>query len=292
VDVSFRVAGSFGNGGSEQRLYELDPGITKDIQISLFEQPRMMTVNTLISANIPSTFSTFLRSAEKINRTDTEEYERISDKELTLSVPGEFVVDNEDPGFQHFSMSHDSKLKQFIDARKEQQNEIFYDVVMSGRIPIKWTPVAHSGFYGESVRSALLTRSGEGGNTASWTTILPSAGFYDVYVFIPTSAMLGRPHRGRPGSGGGQGGGGSGGRSPGQGGRGTGPRFADEGNIYYYTISSNEGSEEVEFTLRNPEEGWNKLGAFHFPGDTATIELSNKTNGRRVFADAVKWVRK
>jgi hypothetical protein len=104
--------------------------------------------------------------------------------------------------------------------------------------------------------------------------------------------MLGRPHRGRPGSGGGQGGGGSGGRSPGQGGRGTGPRFADEGNIYYYTISSNEGSEEVEFTLRNPEEGWNKLGAFHFPGDTATIELSNKTNGRRVFADAVKWVRK
>ena len=55
---------------------------------------------------------------------------------------------------------------------------------------------------------------------------------------------------------------------------------------------TNEGSEEVEFTLRNPEEGWNKLGAFHFPGDTATIELSNKTNGRRVFADAVKWVRK
>lgn len=292
VDVSFRVAGSFGSGGSEQRLYELDPGITKDIQISLFEQPRMMTVNTLISANIPSTFSTFLRSAEKINRTDTEEYERISDKELTLSVPGEFVVDNEDPGFQHVSMSHDSKLKQFIDARKEQQNEIFYDVVTSGRIPIKWTPVAHSGFYGESVRSALLTRSGEGGNTASWTTILPAAGFYDVYVFIPTSAMLGRPNRGRPGSGGGQGGGGPGGRSPGQGGRGSGPRFADEGNIYYYTISSNEGTEEVEFTLRNPEEGWNKLGAFHFPGDTATIELSNKTNGRRVFADAVKWVRK
>ena len=290
VDVSFRVAGSFGSGGgdSEQRLYELDPGVTKEIQISLFEQPRMMTVNTLISANIPSTFSTFLRSAEKINRTDVEEYERISDEELTLSIPGEFVVDNEDPGFHHVSMSYDSKLKQFIDARKEQKNEIFYGQV-SGRNPMKWTPVAHSGFYGESVRSAYLTRSGEGANLARWTTVLPAAGFYDVYVYIPTSAMLGRPNR-RTGGGGGQGG--PGGRSPGQGGRGSGPRFADEGNIYYYTISSNEGSEEIEFTLRNPEEGWNKLGAFHFPGDTATIELSNKTNGRRVFADAVKWVRK
>jgi hypothetical protein len=291
VNVSFRVAGSFGGGESEQRLYELDPGITKDIQISLFEQPRMMTVNTLISANIPSTFSTFLRSAEKIDRTNVEEYEHVSDKELTLVNPGEFVVDNEDPGFHCVSESYDSKLKQFIDARKEQKNEVFYDQV-SGRNPIQWTPVAHSGFYGESVRSALLTRSGDGGNSASWTTVLPAAGFYDVYVYIPTSAMLGRPERGRPGGGGGQGGGGPGERGPGQGGRGSGPRFADEGTVYHYTISSNEGSEDVAFTLRNPEEGWNKLGAFHFPGDTATVELSNKTNGRRVIADAVKWVRK
>ena len=94
VDVSFRVAGSFGGGSNtEQRLYELDPDITKDIQITLFEQPRMMTVNTLISGNIPSTFSAFLRSAEKINTSDVEEYERISDKDLTLDIPGEFVVD-------------------------------------------------------------------------------------------------------------------------------------------------------------------------------------------------------
>ena len=154
-------------------------------------------MNTLISANIPSTFSTFLRSAEKIDRTDVEEYERISDKELTLSIPGEFVVDNEDPGFQYVSMSYESKLKQFIDARKEQNNEIFYGQV-SGRNPMKWTPVAHSGFYGESIRSALLTRSGEGENVASWTTVLPAAGFYDVYVYIPTSAMLGRPQREGP----------------------------------------------------------------------------------------------
>jgi len=285
VDVSFRMPGSFGSGSTEQRLYELDPGITKDIQISLFEQPRMMTVNTLISANIPSTFSTFLRSAQEIDRTNVEEYERISEKEFTLSIPGEFIVDNEDPGFQHISKSYESKLKQFIDARKDEQNEVSYGQMREWGNPAKWTPVAHSGFYGESVRSAMLTSGGEGGNMASWTTVLPAAGFYDVYVFIPTSAMLGRPQRGRSGGGGGQGG-------RGQGGRGSGPRFADEGNVYHYTISSNAGSEDIEFTLRSPEEGWNKIGAFHFPGDTATIELSNKTNGRRVIADAVKWVRK
>ena len=290
VDVSFRIAGSFGSTGSEQRLYELDPGVTKDIQISLFEQPRMMTVNTLISANIPSTFSTFLRSAQQVDRTNVEEYERISDKDLTLKIPGEYVVDNEDQGFRYTSKSYESKLKLYIDARKEEKNEIFYDQV-AGRNPIQWTPVAHTGFYGETVRSAMLTRKGEGENIASWTTELPAAGFYDVYVYIPTSAMLGRPQRGRPGGEGGGGpGGGPGGRNPGRDGRG--PRFADEGTVYHYTVSSIEGSEEVPLTLSNPEEGWNKLGTFHFPADKATVELSNKTNGQRVIADAVKWVRK
>lgn len=301
VDVTFRVGGSFGPGGGsgpteEKRIYELDPGVTKDIQIVLYEQPRMMTVNTLISGNIPSTFSTFLRSATEVRTMNTDEYERISDRELTLEMPGEFIVDNEDPAFRYVSVSHESKLKQYIESRKTQSSEIVYNAVDPYYSPAKWTPVAHTAFYGESIRSAMITRRGGGSNVASWTTVLPSAGFYDVYVYIPMSAMFGRPER-RRSEGGSSGQGGSSGGSPGGGsgggpGRGFGPRFADEGTIYNYVISSNEGSEEVEFTLRNIEDGWNKIGAFHFPADTARIELSDATNGRRVFADAVKWVQR
>ncbi|HEC44784.1 MAG TPA: hypothetical protein ENI20_18355 [Bacteroides sp.] len=289
IDVTFRMGGGFGGGGGsgpteEKRIYELNPGVTRDIQIALYEQPRIMTVNTLISGNIPSTFSKFLRSAREVKTMDTEEYNRISDKELTLELPGEFVVDNEDPGFDYVSVSNESKLKQYIEARKEKSNEIFYDAIDPYRTPSKWTPVAHSGFYGESIRSAHLTRKGEGGNTASWTTILPAAGFYDVHVYIPMSAMFGRSNRRRRGGDSGQSGGGQG--------HGRGAGFADDGTIYNYVISSNEGSEKVEFRLRNIEDGWNKLGSFHFPADTARIEISNKTNGRRIFADAVKWVRR
>jgi ABC-type transport system involved in multi-copper enzyme maturation permease subunit len=290
VDISIRIAGSFGSGANEEkRLYELDPGITKDIQITLFEQPRIMTVNTLVSGNIPSTFSVFLRSAESVRSAYTEEYARISDRELTLQLPGEFIVDNEDPGFHYISVSNESKLKKYIDSHKAQNIEVSYEEIQPFWTPVKWTAYAHSGFYGESVRSALATRSGEGNNVATWTTVLPSAGFYDVYVYIPRSAMFGRPGRRRDGD---QGGppGGSGGAGPG--GRGMGPPFADAGTVYHYVIYSKDGTEEVEFPLRNVEDGWNKLGAFHFPGDTASIKLSNKTNGQRVFADAVKWVQR
>ena len=70
-----------------------------------------------------------------------------------------------------------------------------------------------------------------------------------------------------------------------------GPEFADKGTDYNYTISSNEGSESLVFELNSPEDGWNRLGSFHFPADTAVIRLSNDTDGRRVIADAVKFVK-
>jgi hypothetical protein len=86
-----------------------------------------------------------------------------------------------------------------------------------------------------------------------------------------------------------QGGGQGGGQGPG---RGFGPEFADKGADYHYTISSSVGTEEVIYELNNPEDGWNRLGSFYFPADSVSIRLSNETDGRRVIADAVKWVRR
>ncbi len=46
------------------------------------------------------------------------------------------------------------------------------------------------------------------------------------------------------------------------------------------------------YELNNPEDGWNRIGSFLLPADSVTVQLSNQTDGRRVIADAVKWVRK
>jgi len=42
--------------------------------------------------------------------------------------------------------------------------------------------------------------------------------------------------------------------------------------------------------MEDAESGWNLLGSFYYSADTAKVELSNKNTGRRVFADAVRWV--
>lgn len=289
VDIVFRMPGQGGGGpgnmDTEERLYEVEAGETRDVQITLYDQPRMMTVNTMISANVPSTFNVFLRSAISSSTADQEEYDVLSDKPVSLVFENEFVVDNEDDGFSFVSVSNESKLKQYIDSRKPEDEDIHYRGISSWT-PTVWTALAHSAFYGESVRSAYVCKKGDGQNIAKWETVLPEAGFYDVYMYVPLSAMYSTSSRG------GRGGGGGGGGRDQRGRRGGGPQFADQGTKYPYVISSNEGSEELEFTLNRPEEGWNNMGTFHFPADTATVTLSNKTEGRRIFADAIKWVRR
>jgi ABC-type transport system involved in multi-copper enzyme maturation permease subunit len=291
VDFTFRIMGQggFGGGGGmseEKRLYEVEAGETKEVQVVLYDRPMMMTVNTLISGNIPSSYNNFLRSATEVTTTDLEEYQRKSDQPVSYSFKDEFVVDNEDEGFSSFSISRESKLKQYVDSRKEKDDGLLYQSLNEWWTPSRWTPVAHSAYYGEAIRSAMAIRRGDGTNYVTWRTKLPEKGFYDVYVYIPVSAMYQRPARREQG--GQQGGQGQG---PGQG-RGFGPEFADKGTDYHYTLTSSEGSEKVVYELNNPEDGWNRLGSFHFPADSVSIRLTNQTDGRRVIADAVKLVRK
>jgi hypothetical protein len=247
----------------------------------------MMTINTLISGNIPSSYNNFLRSATEVEQTNMEEYEQISDLAVSFNFKDEYVVDNEDDGFSSFSISRESKLKQYIDSRKKaDEDKLLYESLNEWWTPSRWTPVAHSAYYGETVRSAMAIRSGDASNYVSWSTKLPEKGFYELYVYIPVSAMYKRPSR--RDQGGGQQGGQGQNRGQGRGG----PEFADKGTDYNYTISSSEGSEKVLFELNNPEDGWNRMGSFLLPADSVTVRLSSETDGRRVIADAVKWVRK
>ncbi len=291
VDINFRIMGQGGFGGpggmsEEKRLYEVEAGQTKDIQVVLYDRPMLMTINTLISGNIPSSYNNFLRSATEVSTADLEEYERNSDQAVSFRYLDEYVVDNEDQGFSSFAISRESKLKQWVDLRKEKEDGLLYESLNEWWTPSRWTPVAHAAYYGETVRSAMAIRRGDGTSYASWSTVLPEKGFYDLYVYIPVSAMFRRP-TGR------EQGGGPNAQGQNQGpGRGFGPEFADKGTDYNYTVSSSEGVEELRYELNNPEDGWNRMGSFLLPADSVTVHLSNQTDGRRVIADAVKWVRR
>jgi ABC-type transport system involved in multi-copper enzyme maturation permease subunit len=132
ADFNFRIMGQggFGGGGGmteEKRLYEVEAGETSEVQVVLYDRPMMMTINTLISGNIPSSYNHFLRSAKEVTKANLEEYERSSDQAVSFIFKDEYLVDNEDEGFTSFSIPRESKLKQFIDSRKAEEEGLIYE---------------------------------------------------------------------------------------------------------------------------------------------------------------------
>ncbi|MFB6319510.1 hypothetical protein [Saccharicrinis sp. FJH54] len=279
LDIDFRMGGGgFGGGGdqSEERIYLFKPDETKEIQIMLFDMPRLMMVNTVLSQNIPASYNEFMRSPETNYKIIPEEYAHTVSDPVSLYNDNEFVVDNEDSGFSMEQQNTDTRIKQYFDKLKNEE-EPKYGSIDPWRIPHVWRSIAHTAFNGSIIKSAYYTHEGNGERTVTWQKDLPSDGVYDVYVYIPRDAMLGR---GRGRRGGGPGGGG-------------GPQFEEAGKEYQYFVYAGQDKEEVEFQMNNStENGWNKLGSFFFPEGTAKIVLTNKTDARRVFADAVKWVKR
>ncbi|MBT6006342.1 MAG: hypothetical protein HOG79_11520, partial [Prolixibacteraceae bacterium] len=59
---------------------------------------------------------------------------------------------------------------------------------------------------------------------------------------------------------------------------------------YNFVVHCDDGAEEQALEIQSADAGWNHLGSFYFSSDTALIELSNRSDLKMVFADAVKLV--
>ncbi len=272
VKITFRLGGGPGGpggghrgggmGGSDviNKLVLLEAHQTKDLSYLLNVDPRMVMVNTLTSKNIPQILSSFFRDVEEDPKAVPYEGETVSEIPVQLSLPNEVIVDNEDPkNFKITKSENVSMLEKWVLREKKSQSK--YLAMNYWRPPTNWTAIANSDFYGEYVRSAYYIKGGTGDLKAVWSVPLKKTGYYDVYVYMYKSRMFGR---------GGE----------------------DRGNKgeYHFLIHDDEGAQEITIDNDNVEGGWNHLGSFNFTTDTALVELTNKTELRMIFADAVKVV--
>jgi hypothetical protein len=59
-----------------------------------------------------------------------------------------------------------------------------------------------------------------------------------------------------------------------------------------YIVHHDDGADEVEIDTKGIEAGWVPLGTYYLSAGKTEVELTNKTSGRIVIADAVKWVKR
>lgn len=270
IKVTFRLGGGpgggFGRGGGMggndviNKLIYLAAHQTKDMSYLLNVDPRMIILNTMTSKNIPQTMMSFFRDIEEDTKAKPVESETISDTPVQMQLPNEVIVDNEDPEFNVTKNERESLLEKWI--LKENVNKSKYSGINMWRPPTNWTEVTSSDFYGAYVRSAYYIKGGSGDLKAQWHVPLKKEGYYEVFYYFYKARM-----RGRGGS-----------------------ENRDENGEYHFIIHDNDGAQEVILDSKNAEPGWNSLGTFSFNSDTALVELTNKSQIRMIFADAVKFV--
>jgi len=266
VKLSFRLGGGGpgrgGPGGNEEMINKLvyvSSHQTKDLSYLLDADPRMIIINTMTSKNIPQTMMEFFRDIEEDTKAIPVESESVTEIPVQMTLPNEIIVDNEDPEFTFTKSENVSLLEKWI--LKEKESTSKYSGMNYWRPPIAWTAVTNSDFYGEYVRSAYYIKGGEGDLKAQWHVPIKKAGYYDVYYHFYKSRGFGR------------------GRDRGE-----------EKGEYHFTVYANDGKEDAALDGQSADEGWNNLGSYYFSSDTALIELTNKSQLRMIFADAVKLV--
>jgi hypothetical protein len=259
------------------KIVFLGPMEAKKISIINDSPPRALLVNTLFAKNIPGEINLPIDEIAKSKSGTVElKNEEILTSVRNLNDPSETIIDNEDPGFTFSKQNTDSPLKRLLGIHNN--NGQSYEQISMFRAPEYWQPVVQSSFYGKYVRSSVYTRGGTGDKTLTWNAVITKPGYYDIYTYIGktsegTAARGTGPVPPPP--------------PPGNDSKGSSSQCKD----FHYIIYHDQGKDEITLEYENAEDGWNNLGRYYLSPDTAKVLMTNKSIGRYVIGDAVKWVR-
>ncbi len=268
-----------GGGSNENtKIITLNGGESKRIGMVFDNRPIRLTVTTYISRNLPATISRNIGEPQPGSEADFFEGEQTLDRAPATTLPGEIIVNDEDPGFHTVSKTKEPLLKRVL--RLGDVEDQTYIPLRPRTPPATWRPTVGDNFYGFQRITARYIRAGNGDNRAVWQAKLNQNGNYDVYFYSSSLPFMQRGgDRGREG---GRGGGGE------RGGR-TQMNFLDD---YHFFVHHEDGVDEVVLDMKQAKEGWLLLGSYYFSAGEAEIELTDRTKGRVVLADAVKWVKR
>lgn len=232
-------------------------GTAQEIGVLFQTEPKQLNISTGISENMPNILSYELTGFDEIKK--MAQFSGFNNIPMFSNTnnKNDIIVDNEDEGFSYIQESNESYLKSLLNKNKQERYK--YSGINFWNPSTQWKSVLQSNFYGRYVRSALYTASGDGSRYVQWKANLPQGAYYDVYCHMDIiSSQRNRNER--------------------------------ESN-YNFRIYHDDGVEDITLAHEELENGWNYMGTFYISPENAKVELTNKSVGKMIFADAIKWIK-
>jgi ABC-type transport system involved in multi-copper enzyme maturation permease subunit len=257
----------------ETRTFYVPPESEMQIALLLDDAPAMMVFDTYVSQNIPSVMNErFMELELDRDKTPSDTDVVLPYNEENFRKEGEYIVDNEDPGFEVASGTEQNLLRRFLTGLSEsdQEDDVPYIGLYFWSPPGSWKPTIDGNFYGKYIHSGYYKKTGDGTQRVAWNVNLPESDDYDIYYYVEQMNMpvFVRGRRGGPGAAG----------------------RADRGEKHFW-VHHEDGEDEVVLDLNLTEPGWNLLGTFRLRAGQNRVELTDQGTTSFVTADAVKWVR-
>ncbi len=242
---------------------------TMEVGIVIDQPPAEMTVETFASRNIPSVFRVPFRE-QKLRRFELPFAGIVTTPidEATMDEISEYLVDNEDTGFELLSHTRENWFRRtLLGLFKSDEERERYTRVRFWDPPDNWQLTTSRDFYGEFVHSGYCKKAGDGQYKVAWAVELGDPGDYDIYYYYEGPFEGPRWfHRRRGGS--------------------------EDAGQRHFLVYHDDGVEDLPLDLNGAEEGWNYLGTYRLSAGENRIELTDENETEFVTADAVKWVKR
>ena len=192
-----------------------------------------------------------------------------------IPTPDGIVVDDLDLGFAvRLDDAADGRIgagSWFLPAADIDEGLPVYNPFVGGA---QWTRQEVDASWGKYRHTLARVGAGDGTAVATFTAALPAAGKWRLAYHLPAVP------------------GGQGSISFGTGGASVSVSRASPAEVfgsYDLRLGAQGVDVAVEFDGAAAETGWNDLGDFDLPAGEVSLSVSNKTNGRLVVADAIRW---
>lgn len=253
-----RVVVTVGSGRETERdssdPITLDPHSAVEYGTVLSQTPTAVEVRPYLSLN-RAPFAVDLAEVNEAEVVDLAPFEGVREVPKALLPAGRLVVDDLDPGFAVAGDDRPSGLRLGARGVSTETDQGLPSIVVPTP-PAQWSRFEAPEAWGTYRHTVALVRPGRGDQRAVFTVNLPRAGSWDLELHLPDKSRF------RP--------------------------FIQKWGAWHLELVTPEGSREVTFDSVAAGGGWNLVGTQDLPAGEVRVELTDRTDGQLVVADAIR----